>query len=383
MLDDAGDGMNRLLATTHHMMHPDALGSEVQPWWLAAAEIARSIEEQEPEPKNSVSYQFGHGILQLISEDRRLLDTFEHLYGDCAVTAPVEAEPMVRCAARRSRDLPMLLLTFHQGAPRDAASAFMPKRATRVWDSPLRGWRLMGVHNVPILATRDPHILIDIHQAWRRFAADYLVNATLAAQPELLGLHAASLVIDDAGLLLAGPSESGKTTTALHLAARRATLLGDEIALIRLATNELIPFRRTANLRPGPRAPELADAIRRVVRDGQSIEEDADAETARIGDLFPRSPVRSANLRAAFFLDGFAEQPSLAPFQLTLHDIERFGILAGHEIATLWGLPRERRALRLIVLKHLLDRLPCWLLKLGAPAETAELIERTMEDLRC
>lgn len=370
-------------AAPSRTLQPESEWRATEPWWLAAADIAKSIEEQEPEPKNSTFYQFGDGVLQITSEYRRLLDTFDRLYGDCAVPESVACPPLVHCVARRGRDVPLLLLTFNDGAPRDAASAFLPKRATHVWDSPLPGWRLTGVGNVPMLAACGSHVLIDARQTWRRFPVEYLVNATLAAQPDLIGLHAAALELHNAGLLLAGPSESGKTTTSLHLAARGAMLLGDEIALIRLATNELIPFRRTANVRSGPRAPELAAAIGRVVRDEPPIDDDADGATVRIGDLFPRTLVRSANLRAAFFLDGFADRPSLAPFRLTLHDLETFGVLAGHEIATLWGLPLERRALRLMVVKHLLDRLPCWLLKVGGPAETAGLIERTMEDLRC
>jgi hypothetical protein len=58
--------------------------------------------------------------------------------------------------------------------------------------------------------------------------------------------------------------------------------------------------------------------------------------------------------------------------------------LATPEIAyASWGLTPERRALRLFTLRQVLARIPCWLLKLGPPVETAELIERTMEELRC
>lgn len=355
----------------------------VDPWWLDAPRIVRSIEQQEPEPRDSICYRFGDGILQLASDYPRLRETFEHVYGDCAVPPLIALQqPLVSCVARRGRNVPLLLLTFTKGAPQDAASAFMPKRATQVWDSPLAGWRLAGTEGTPTLAASGSHVLIDARRAWRRFPIEYLVNATLTAQPELIGLHAASLESHNAGFLLAGRSGSGKTTTALHLAARGAALLGDEIALIRLATNELVPLRRTVNLRPGPRAPELSQALGRIVRH-DLIDDDGDGDPLRIDEVFPGTRVQSASLRAAFLLDGFAERPSLAPLRPTLHDLKTFGVLAGHEIATLWGLPAARRALRLMVVKQLLDQLPCWLLKVGGPTETADLIERTMEDLRC
>jgi hypothetical protein len=196
-------------------------------------------------------------------------------------------------------------------------------------------------------------------------------------------VHAASLELNNAGLLLAGLSNSGKSTTALHLAARGLTLLGDEVALIRLATNEIVPFRRAANLRPGPRAPELSAAVERLAAEREPRVDEEGVTALLIGDLFPGSKARAAPLRAAFFLAGFADRPSLTPFRPTLGELDAYSVLAGNEIATLWGLPRERRAMRLMAVRRLLGRLPCWRLTVGPPGATAELIERTMEDLRC
>ena len=198
-----------------------------------------------------------------------------------------------------------------------------------------------------------------------------------------MAVHCASLGMNNDGLLLAGPSESGKTTTSLHLAACGLTLFGDEVALIRLATNEIVPFRRTANLRPGPRTPALSAVVARFAGGHELPLDDEGVATLRIGELFPDSQARPVSLNAAFFLAGFAHQPSLAPFRPTLYDLDAFSVLSGNEIATLWGLPPNRRALRLLAVKRLLERLPCWRLKVGAPRETAELIQCTMEKLRC
>jgi hypothetical protein len=382
VLHDRADGAGMNLAPTEVLGPARVDYTPDQPWWLAAPELKNAIEQQPPLPRNSAYYQFGDAVLHIASDTKRLLDMFEQLYGDCAVPPPVPPErPRVRCLARRGGHPPLLLLTFLEGAPHDPASAFLPMRATRVWDSPLPGWRLACGAAAPILAACGAHVLINLQQAWDRLPVEYLVNATLTAQPELVAVHAASLRMNNAGLLLSGPSQSGKTTTSLHLAARGLTLLGDEVALIRLATNEIVPFRRTANLRPGPRERELSAAVERLGGGHEPPVDDEGVTALRIGDLFPGSQARPVSLSASFFLAGFADHPSIAPFRPTLQDLDAYRVLAGNEIATLWGLPLARRALRLMAVRHLLDRLPCWRLTVGAPGETAELIERTMEHL--
>ena len=357
------------------MTFPAAVKAD--PWWLSAAEIAAEIEQQQPQPRRSVFYQFGDSVLHLNSDDSRLLQTFDVLYGDCEVHEPAPERIGVRCIARRAPELPLLLLTFPEDA-KDRASAFMPKRAMRVWSSSVSGWQLTGENDEPIFASNSRHVLIHIHRAWRRFAAEYLVNAMLAGQPDLLGLHAGSLRVHGSGFLVTGRSGSGKTTTSLHLAARGAELLGEEIALVRVSTRELVPFRRSASLREGPRAPELSAALEQSKQRPQAIENDADGVLLRINHTFSSPRSGPAELKAVFFLRRFADRASVEPFRPSLQDLETFGVLAGHEMARSRG-----SAVRLLVVKQMLDRLPCWLVEVGPPAETANLIERTMEDLRC
>lgn len=370
------------LATAFGPEHEDH--SVNNPWWLAAPELKKTIEQLQPTPNSSAYYQFGDAVLHITYDTKRLFDMFEQRYGECAVPAPVAPDrPRVRCIVRQGGQPPLLLLTFLEGAPRDPASAFLPLRDTRIWDSPRTGWRLAGSADVPVLAACGTDVLIDLQQAWDLFPIEYLVNMTLMAQPELLAVHSASLELNNAGLLIAGFSHSGKTTTSLNLAARGFTLLGDEVALLRLATNEIVPFRRTTNLRPGPRTPELSAAVERFAG-GRDLPVDHEGVTAlRIGHLFPDSPARPVSLNAAFFLAGFADHPSLVKFRPKLYDLAAFGVLGGNETAALRGLRPGRRALRLLATKHMLDRVPCWQLKVGAPVDTAELIERTMEELQC
>ena len=118
-----------------------------------------------------------------------------------------------------------------------------------------------------------------------------------------------------------------------------------------------MPFRRAVNLRPGPRGQELAAAL------GLSDNGDGSPANAewvgrhRITELFPDRPARPAPLRAVFFLAGFADRPSLEPFQLTLDQADVFGWITTPEIAYCsWGITPARRAFRLMVLKQVLSR---------------------------
>jgi hypothetical protein len=361
-------------------------------WWLAAPALQQAIEVQNLEPLLSARFQIGDAVLELSANDSALLEPVRQLYGDCTVSAPVSSDlPRVRCVLRRPAQPPLVLLTFEEGAPPDpAAATFGLLRPTRavppytVSDSAVPGWRLAGGPDIPVLTASDRHVLIDPLQVPPDFLAEYLVGLTLAAQPRLLPVHGASLCVGNAGLVLVGGSHAGKTNTALHVAARGHALLGDEVALIRLATREIVPFRRTMKLRPGPYEPALAAAAKRFGTLEESPLDNRWGGTHRIGELFPDTPARPTNLRAVFFLRGFADHPSLESFQLTLGDRDVFNWLATPEIAySSWGLGPQRRAMRVLTLKQLLSRVPCWLLDVGAPTETAEIIERTMEGLGC
>jgi len=382
--------------------------SSHQGWWHRPGDFCAQIERQVAWPPKSIFYQFGGAVLEVETDDARLCGIFAQMYGDCAVPEPVvSASPLVsapspgsarppegvqenlgtarrflvRCVVRRAPDMPLLLITFLEGGPADPAQAFLPIRAMRVWDSSVCGWRMSSRSQTPMLAARGAQVLIDEEQAWGEFPVEYLVNATLTAQSGLVAVHAASLQIGGAGLLLIGPSHAGKTTTALHLAARGISLLGDEVALVDLAHNEILPFRRTANLRSGPRGAELEYVVDGL-HDKQVLTIDNEAVTRlQIGKLFPEQQPARTRLAAAFFLDGFSDCPSVRQLRPELGDLQAFGVLAGNEIATLWGMPASRRALRLLAIRHLLGRVPCWRLKVGMPDATAALIEMKMENL--
>jgi hypothetical protein len=367
-----------------------AINGTDEPWWLAAPALLREVEGRDFVSRAVAAYQLGDTRLQMDVDDPVLLTGFAPRYGDCAVVPSAGADvPAVRCTMRRSLDPPFVVLTFHEGAPPDAAAAayslLRPTHAVgpfRVWDSPLPGWRLAGGATGPVLAACDAQVLFHRKLIPAEFLAEYLVGITLAAQPWMLPIHGASLQIGEAGAVLVGASHSGKTTTSLHLAARGHTLLGDEIALIRLATSEVVPFRRAVNPRPGRYGQELAATLRLSDDGDGSAASPQWARPHRITELFPDRPARPAPVRAIFFLAGFADRASLEPFQLTLDRADVISWITTPEIAYCsWGLVPARRAFRLLVLKQLIARIPCWLVKAGPPRDTAELIERTVEEL--
>jgi hypothetical protein len=363
-----------------------------EPWWLAAPALQRAIEQQAGAPLDSTSYLVGDVVLEVAADDPLLLATFTELYGDCEIPPGHASQlPRIRCTVRRASQPPLVLLTFDQGAPPDAAAAAISLlRAAPVappytaQDSALPGWRLAGGADRTVVAAHGPHVLVDPSPLLADFLVEYLVSIALTAQPDLLVLHAAAIAVHGAGLLLVGPSHGGKTTTSLHLAARGHTLLADEAGVVRLATPELLPLRRAVTLRPGPRTPALAAVLVGGSQGHPPAAPGAISGRVRIGDLFPGAPPGPVPLRAVFILGGFASHPAVEPFALAPDDAITFDYLSNCDIAHgSWGLTPGRRAVRVVTVRRLLARLPCWRLQVGPPGETAELIERLMEDLSC
>jgi hypothetical protein len=80
------------------------------------------------------------------------------------------------------------------------------------------------------------------------------LGEALAARGLLL-VHAAAVVSEAGGLVISGPSGTGKTTLALGLARRGLGLLSDEMAVLSADAPSLLAYRRSLHVRPG--TPEL------------------------------------------------------------------------------------------------------------------------------
>jgi hypothetical protein len=356
-------------------------------WWTRASALADARSNAEA-PKTR--YRFGDSLLELASESSTLLAELEERYGECAVPAVAsDTCPRVRCWISFIENHRLAHVRFTEPGALDLFGVALtllehPVSAPLFAALPaaVDGWRVIvsSATDVPVIAARNREAIVDLAQAPAGFLVDLIVNPVLAAQRELLFVHAASVGVRSDGILLIGPSGSGKTTTALSLAARGHAYFGDDMAAIRIASTELLAFRSTANVRPGPHAPALTrhleigrwdrphvDGIRRL--------------RLRVADVFPKAHAAPLPLRRALFLRRFADAPAHEPFAPTLDALGTGSALRLNNALWLaWGTTPQRRLLQFMVFVRMLARVRCAWLDVGNPEATADLIETTMED---
>jgi len=107
----------------------------------------------------------------------------------------------------------------------------------------------------PSVAIRGDYVLPDaapLPLAQGLLAAEMGMNLQMAlGQKNWLLLHAASVEKDGRALILTGESGAGKSTLAALLGARGWRLMGDEFALLDVASGMLMPFPRAVSLKNG------------------------------------------------------------------------------------------------------------------------------------
>jgi HprK-related kinase A len=105
----------------------------------------------------------------------------------------------------------------------------------------------------PSVAIRGDYILPDaapLPLSLGLLAAEMGMNLQMAlGQKNWLLLHAASVEKDGRALILTGESGAGKSTLAALLGERGWRLMGDEFALLDLASGMLLPFPRAVSLK--------------------------------------------------------------------------------------------------------------------------------------
>ncbi len=107
----------------------------------------------------------------------------------------------------------------------------------------------------PSVAIRGDYILPDaapLALAHGLLAAEMGMNLQMAlGQKNYLLLHAATVEKDGRALIMTGESGAGKSTLAALLGERGWRLMGDEFALLDLASGDLLPFPRAVSLKNG------------------------------------------------------------------------------------------------------------------------------------
>ena len=117
---------------------------------------------------------------------------------------------------------------------------------------PERPWRRLLR---PSVAIRGDYVLPDAAPLALRhglLAAEMGMNLQMAlGQKHYLLLHAATVEKDGQALIMTGESGAGKSTLAALLGERGWRLMGDEFALLDMASGDLLPFPRAVSLKNG------------------------------------------------------------------------------------------------------------------------------------
>jgi hypothetical protein len=303
-------------------------------------------------PPLSGTFRIGDADLN-VSGDQGLLSRFHTILGDCA--APADRDlPLVRCDVAMRADV--VEVTFHY--PNVTLDI---ERFFRDFPSAAESLRQVS----------GDTLRFDRRGDWQGAAANCAINVTVAIQRHAFFFHAASVDVAGRGVLLAGGKMAGKSTTSLALAARGHRLLGDEIAALRTATRELLPFPRAVSIRSGVRSARLNDRLASVPLTEETYPDGGLRLRVRVSDLFSLDP-RPVPLSAIFFLRPFAEETRIEAIQPGLHDAAQLEPLA----SSFWGDSAAHRRFELL---QLLGAVRCFALAPGAPDAAAECVERFME----
>jgi hypothetical protein len=324
-------------------------------------------------------YRLGRGILEVGGSEPTLMDYIRRLYGDCRLVRRGEdGLPAVRCTVSPAEQQNVARVDFEDPYSLDSfdfTTAVYGDRGYRACGTTAGGWRCLTPSEAPgfpAVAMRGSTAMLDRRTRWQPLIAHLAVNRLIQAQREMMFFHAASLSIGGEGVLLLGDKCAGKTTTAMFLAARGHGLLSDEVGAVDSRSNQLVPFRRTLSIRPGP----LPEMVRARLQSGQLGHETLfDGTTrirARIGCTFGEDEPATTQLSCLIFLSGFARTPQA----------QRVSPRAGHVAllkpfgSSVYGASRRSVVFRLA---SILSRTRVYSLTLGSPDTTAALIEGIVE----
>jgi hypothetical protein len=236
----------------------------------------------------------------------------------------------------------------------------------RVLQSGSHAWTAVAFRGetTPTFVLREGRCLFRLTQEWRTVVTLLLYHRLMRARSDAIFFHASSVGIDGRGVIFVGPRASGKSTTALALAARGHAFLGDNTACYLPATGEILPFRRAVGVRPGPRAQAVTQALARAGRDPERdgwLRLDADA---LVGSAEPPP----TPLSAVVFLAGFAPEPRLVRVEPSREEVAMLQPIVG-------SLVNAAPTRRVFEMALLLSRVQVYRLTPGDPDATAMLLE--------
>ncbi|HEY9179279.1 MAG TPA: hypothetical protein VIO32_01085, partial [Candidatus Baltobacteraceae bacterium] len=188
--------------------------------------------------------------------------------------------------------------------------------------------------------------------------------------PHTIAMYGALCAIDGGAVLLLGSTTIGKTLLALHLAHSGAQFLGDETALLSVASGEAYAMPRRPSLRESA-LPLLPDArMRANIEQSSSVfaTERGRFWYALDGDalcgLQPNG--RPHVLRAICMLSARAEVPA----------IRRLDSTAGLQLAAQRAYARPSTLAQMSAVKRAMRHTAFFQMTLGTPSESAALLLR-------
>jgi hypothetical protein len=379
-----------------HVLQPPTQFQDVsQPvaldWWSTPGPLASDIASQDRFLMRRACYRVGAGVLDIQSDCEEVFDLLRQSYAECEISdSGPSGEIRVTCSVRSGETTPVSLAAIHGSVAFDSTSLVLGLLENADWRYRLSrarsdGWELMTraeAPSRPLMAMGGANLLVDRFEVPAQFLVSYVVSAIQRAQEDLVFVHAGSVGIRGAGILLIGAGGAGKTTISLGLASRGHAFFGDDVAAIRRQPCEIIPFRQTVNIRPGPRAQAVDTVLNQGSHPPVFLSDGTSRVQVRIGELFPGPAVKSLPLISAFFLRRFANRAAAEPIALSIGDMELLKPLSFEStVLACWGRSPGSRLMRFLALLHMLSQVRCYLLNVGRPEETSELIEMTMEDI--
>jgi hypothetical protein len=304
------------------------------------------------------------------------LRRFQEIYPEGADNGRASEAPLdVKCVVRAYDETSLAAVIFDDPEPLDSfafCQSLFPDRGYVEGPVGADGWRTISSRQTPdepLLALSGNFALVDRRQIWQPFIANYAINRVLRLQRDMLFFHAASIGIDGCGAMIVGPKASGKTTTALALAARGHDFLGDEMAAVHRMTKVMLPFRRAVSIRPGPRARQVEAHLSQFCYPSEKFPDGGERVLVNVSSMFPQAGASQAIMSYVLFLRRFAERAAAEPFDFRLEHFQMLSPLA----CSMWGMPAGAR---IIDMTRLLRGVRCFVLDLGRPEDTADLVER-------